>query len=112
MKMNLKEFFKPNKFKIIFSLIFIVITLLVLLIGDSLHSKVLEIVFAILYFPALVFAGSFRLLPIFKRCFDSFGEEICHNDSTVALILSIPVFISYVYALSCLLYSVIIKIKK
>lgn len=112
MKINLKEFFKPNKFKIIFSLTFIIITLLVLLIGDSLHSGVLEIVFVILYFPALVFAGNFRLLPIFKRCFDSFGEEVCYNDSTLAFILSIPVFISYVYALSCLVYSVINKIKK
>lgn len=101
MTMKPGEFFRLNGFKIIFSSIFIVVTLLVLLVADSADSRVLEFAFAILYLPALVFAGIFSQLPVFKRCWISSGEEICSHDPTVALILSIPVFILYVYALSC-----------
>jgi len=111
MKTRLKEFFKLNKFKIIFSLIYIITTLLVFLIGDYLHSRILEIIFAILYFPALLFAWNFQFLSIFKRCSNSFGDELCSYDQTIAVILSIPVFVIYVYIISCLVYSLIYKNK-
>lgn len=109
--MNWKEFFKFNKFKMVFSAAFIVITFLALLIGDALHSEILSTVFAILYFPALFFAWNFQFLPIFERCWISFGEEICSHDSTIALILSIPIFIVYVYTVSCLIYFICNKFK-
>lgn len=111
MKINLKEFIKPNKFKISFSLLFILVTVLVFLTGDYFDSRILEIIFIILSFPALFFAWNFQFLPMFKRCWVSFGEEICSHYQTVALILAIPIFIIYVYIVSCLAYSLVNKNK-
>lgn len=86
--MKLKEFFKPNKFKLIFFIAFIVITLLVFIIGEKLKSGILESVFVILiYFPAILTSG---------------WSEI----------YSIPIFLLYFYILSCLLDIFVGKLKK
>lgn len=101
--MQLKEFFKPNKFKIIFLLVTIVITLIIFLTAALLTINFLAILFVILYFPALFFAKNFQLLPMFKHCSLSFGEELCYYDQTVAVILSVPIFILYVYIIACVI---------
>ena len=61
-----------------------------------------DVVFAILYFPAAVFAWYVSQLPIFKTCSLSFGVQLCTYNQAVATWLSIPVFLIWVYLLSCL----------
>lgn len=108
----MKTFLKPNKFKVIFFLIFIIVTLLVFVIGDVTRSDILESIYAILYFPAVVFIYFFMRLTIFKTCSISFGEEFCIYDQTIPVIVSIPIFLIYVYLLASTFNIFINKLKK
>ena len=99
-----RGFLRPDKFKIIFSVVFIIITAGVFFLAaefPNLNTQMVNTVFAILYFPAAVFVFSFSQLPIFKMCSLSFGYQLCIYDQTVAVWLSIPVFLIWVYLLAC-----------
>ena len=100
------SFWGINKFKAIFSVLFIAVTAVLFLLGDNfpnLNTPALNIAFAVLYFPAGLFVFYFSQLPVFKTCSLSFGEQICSYNQTVAVWLSIPIFLIYVYLLACVI---------
>jgi hypothetical protein len=109
------RFLRPNRFKLIFSLLFIGFTGLVFFLGANskdFNTTTLDVVFALLYFPAAIFAFYFSQLPMFKTCSPSLGQEMCVYNQGVAVWLSIPVFLIYVYALACVLDAFVMHRKK
>ena len=90
----LKDFLKPNKFKISFLIIFIVISFIVFIVDRIFNVGILKSIFQLIYSPAILLVNLLCL---------PFGEEICESNLIVFKILSIPIFIFCVYILACLI---------
>lgn len=105
------ELLKPNRFKVNFFLGYFLLATVVFLVGayvPSFNTPVMNYFFAALYFPAAVFISFFSQLPMFKHC----SGDICAYDQTVAVWLSVSVFIMYAYFLACLVSKILTHRKK
>lgn len=108
----MKSFLKPNRFKIVFSLIFVLLTMACLGIAEyakgNIISEIANWAFVVLYFPGAAFTGLLGLSPIFKKCLphnDGTITEICYWDTPqYVFVLGLVIFLIYVYILSAIVY--------
>ncbi|MEK6983382.1 MAG: hypothetical protein AABX33_02315 [Nanoarchaeota archaeon] len=94
---SLVEFLKPNKWKIIFTIILMLIFFFLLLIG---HEQII-----ILFYLPLIISGPFNIYP-------SGGFDIFITPTILSIIIALLIYTIQIYLISCLLILLYNKIRR